>query len=177
MIVLACLTNQCTKFHAVGWTCWFLRPLIWVLYLTRCDFSMDPTKDQHQVCENLRKKMRRIVKIHRDREKAREMKSKVKSTLTSRGLLNNSSWQASRQAKQSIPHTLWCFTATAWKRGKILPRTLAKKELAVASRQQHVLHFHFLYGISDQMQHGCHPPSSLLLSVSVIKGKSKRPLF
>jgi hypothetical protein len=28
-IVLAYLGSLCTKFHAVGWTCWFLRPFIW----------------------------------------------------------------------------------------------------------------------------------------------------
>jgi hypothetical protein len=29
MIILAYLGSQSTKFHAAGWTCWFLRPFIW----------------------------------------------------------------------------------------------------------------------------------------------------
>jgi hypothetical protein len=29
MIVLAYLGSQCAKFHAIGWTCWFLTSFIW----------------------------------------------------------------------------------------------------------------------------------------------------
>lgn len=54
-------------------------------------------------------------------------------------LRKNSSWHA----KQSVPHTtVWRFTANAWICAKTSHRTLATKELSVAS-QRSVLQFTF----------------------------------
>jgi hypothetical protein len=49
---------------------------------------------------------------------------------------------------------------TMWKSVKALPRTLAKRELAVASRQCTVWHYFFNQGSFDQ-KHDCHHVSSI----------------
>jgi hypothetical protein len=50
---------------------------------------------------------------------------------------------------------------------------LAKKELAVASRQRAVLHFLFQQEISNQTQHDCRPPPISISCVSSIEDKLK----
>jgi hypothetical protein len=61
-------------------------------------------------------------------------------SLTSRGkFTNNSSWHTNSQFRI----LLYRFTATAWKCEKTSSRNLAAKELAVASQQTTVSHFHF----------------------------------
>jgi hypothetical protein len=52
---------------------------------------------------------------------------------------------------------------------------LATKELAVASQEHTISQLIFHKGIFDQKQHDCHPPSTLLFSVSLIEDKTERP--
>jgi hypothetical protein len=53
---------------------------------------------------------------------------------------------------------LGCFTVTEWECVKTSPRTLARKELSVASQQRNVSHFFPHQGIFNQKQHDCPPP-------------------
>jgi hypothetical protein len=65
---------------------------------------------------------------------------------------------------------------TAWKCAKTSPRTLATKELAIASRHCTISHFLFT-GEFLTKKNDCHPPPTLLFSVSLIEGKTERPPF
>jgi hypothetical protein len=53
--------------------------------------------------------------------------------------------------------TLWRFTVTAWKCAKTCTRTLATRELDVASQQRTVSHFLFTKEFFYQKQHDCRP--------------------
>jgi hypothetical protein len=80
-------------------------------------------------------------------------------SLTSRGFFSqNSSWQA----KQPIPHTTITFYGNCLKMCEDFARTLATKELTLASWISTVSHFPFHRGILDQKQHDCHPQPTVL---------------
>jgi hypothetical protein len=125
MIVLAYLGSRCTKFHAAGWACRFLRPFIWCRVSGLCDFAMDSTKEQHQIlCIPLKEcygdhsndqtsvrgrnmsrtrmfeRDSRIRAVRKRREKLRaDWRACLSFSLTSVGLLTkNPSWQAGQTA-------------------------------------------------------------------------------
>jgi hypothetical protein len=70
-------------------------------------------------------------------------------------------------------NTTETFSATARKRAKTSPRTLATKELAAASRQRTVSHFPSHHGVSDQTQHDCRPHSPYFSLLPRLKIKLK----
>jgi hypothetical protein len=85
--------------------------------------------------------------------------------------LTSNTWQKILPGRPSSEFRtlLWSFTATAWKCANTSPRTLGTRELAVAS--------FFTREFCDQKQYDCHPPPTLIFSVSPNEDKTERPLF
>jgi hypothetical protein len=54
------------------------------------------------------------------------------------------------------------FAATAWKRAKTSPCTLARTDLAASPWQRPGSHFCLRPAVSGQVQNGCHPPPTIL---------------
>jgi hypothetical protein len=54
------------------------------------------------------------------------------------------------------------FAATAWKRAKMSPRTLARTELAASPWQRTVSHFRPHPAVSGEIRNGCQPPPTVL---------------
>jgi hypothetical protein len=73
----------------------------------------------------------------------------------------------------------YCFDISWRLRGNVqtLRHELAIKVPAVASRQHNVSHFLFNQGFFKSKQHDCHPPLTLLYSVSPTEDKTERPPF
>jgi hypothetical protein len=161
-MVLAYLGSQCTKFHTAGFTCWFfmsfyLESCIWPDAILQWIWQ----KNNITFCENLRNSAMetlamirqvfgeesmshtRKVQTHGDwKKKVRQVKSKVKIMLI---IFFDIKWIVHKKIYPVGPNNevrilLWLFTMAAWMCAKISPRTLATKELAVASRQ-HTLKF------------------------------------
>jgi hypothetical protein len=57
---------------------------------------------------------------------------------------------------------LRCFAATAWKRAKTSPRTLARTNLAASLWQRPVSHFRPHPAVSGEINNGCHLPPTVL---------------
>jgi hypothetical protein len=133
------------------------------MYLDWCNFSMDFTKEHIRFCADLRKSATDTVAMIRQVLKkawailgtSKLTENKKTDEEQSQEHAQHSSWHT----KQSIPHTTVTFWATAWKCVKTSHRTLATKELAVASRRCTISHFLFHRGIYDQKQRGCPPPT------------------
>jgi hypothetical protein len=102
------------------------------------------------------------------------MKSKVKSMLIIFFDIKEIVHNEFALAGQAVSSLYYCFTATTWKCAKTSPRTLATKELAVASRQRTVSHFHFHQRIVDQTNMTIAPPPCFALLVRLktkLKGR------
>jgi hypothetical protein len=96
------------------------------------------------------------------------------SNLIRSGIQNISEWcrhlysscgstnNLSQQAKPWIPCPTATFSATAWKRVKTSPRTLARTHLAASPWQRPVSHFRPHPAVSGEIQNGCHPQSNVL---------------
>jgi hypothetical protein len=61
-----------------------------------------------------------------------------------------------------VLRVLRSFAATAWKRAKTSPRTLARTNLAASPWQRPVSHFRPHPAVSGEIQNGCHPQSNVL---------------
>jgi hypothetical protein len=91
-----------------------------------------------------------------------QVKSKVKSILIIFFEIKRIVHKEFILADQAVNlHTTVTFKVTAWKYVNTLPRTLAVKELAVAS-QHTISHFLFHQGVFDQKQRDHHSPPTLL---------------
>jgi hypothetical protein len=93
-------------------------------------------------------------------KKARQVKSKVKSTLIIffdiKGIVDKEFVLAGQSVSQ-FRLLLWRFIGTAWKCTKTSPRTLVTKKLAPSHASFFTREFFY------QKQHDCHPPSTLRL--------------
>jgi hypothetical protein len=105
-------------------------------------------------------------------KKARQVKGKVESMLILFFDTNNSSWQA----KQSIPHTTVTFHGNCVKICEDSAPNYGDKRTGcfITTTQYHTP---FSPGNFDHKQHDCHPPPTLLFSVSLSKDKTVRPPF
>jgi hypothetical protein len=160
-----------------------------ILYLASC--QMDSTEQQQvriRFCANLGQiATESLVVIRQARKhesftsstnstrskKVRHVKSKAKSMLMIFFDIKLSVHKHLFLAGQTVNSAYCCdiLRRLREKVSKTLPRTLATKELAVASQQRTVSH------VVDQKQHDCRPPLTLLLSVSMIEDKRERPPF
>jgi hypothetical protein len=177
MMVLAYLGSQSTKFHEVGWKCWFLMSF----YLESCIWPDAISRYIRQkncvkFCANLGKCVTETLTMTRQTfgEGSMSRTCKLQHTETEKGE------KGEEQSQQHAHYFLWLegdcsqricswwsketiLHATVNMRicAKISPRTLTKKELAVSSRQRAVQHFLFHKGIFDQKQHDCSRPTFL----------------
>jgi hypothetical protein len=165
MVVLSYPVSQCTTLRGAEWTCWFLRPFIWNRLsgvMQFCDGS-DKGKAAHFV--HVSEKLRRILWLRLDKRSGKKVwavRGKCNITETDKG-------ETGEEQSQEHPHTilwyqgdssqiirpgrpkcqfcmqLWRFMANAWKCAKTSPRTLATKELAVASRQRVSFHHGYFF--------------------------------
>jgi hypothetical protein len=186
MVVLAFLGSQCTKFHAAGWTCWFLASF----YLESCGEILRWIRQRNNIklCVDLGD----LGDPDNDYISAQGRKHKpYTESLTHRDRKRRNRWRAKQRAHSPFWHQydcsqsthpgrpnsefrilLWCFMATAWKCAKTSPRTLETKELSVASRQRTVSYFlsnqgfFFFY---EKHHYRLHSPS---FSVSPIEDKT-----
>jgi hypothetical protein len=113
-------------------------------------------------------------------KKERKVKLKVKSMLIiffdNKGIVHKE-FILKDQAVNSAYYC--CFLWRLWKCVKTSPRTLATKELGVASLQHTISHFLFSHGIfftKNNMTAISHP-HYLLFSVSPIEDKTEGPPF
>jgi hypothetical protein len=161
--------------------------LFGAMYLAWCDFTMDPTKEQQlciAFCANLKTSATETLSMNayeHSGKKAWVVHGKSKLTEIKNGETDEE--QSQKHVHYFLWHQgdclqrihpgrpnsqfcvlLWCFMVTMWKCAKT-------KELALASRQHTVSHFSFHQ--VDQKQQDCHPPPTLLLSVSPIEDTSE----
>jgi hypothetical protein len=123
MVVEAYLGSQCTKFHASGWMCWFLRPFIW----RRAISLRNRQSVCNKFCANLEKIATYTLAIIRQAfgeevshtwvfewhaqfraYRKRRNRWRTKSSVCSSCSLTTVGWftkNSFRQAKQLIPHT------------------------------------------------------------------------
>jgi hypothetical protein len=185
-ITIKLILNHYKKIYSAGRMCFIWTPIS-VLVRFR-DVSDNGTANVHQVlCKSRQRVLRRPWQWLDKRlgKKAWAVHGKSKLTQTKKG--EKGEEQSEENAHHFLWHQgdcslrthpgrpnsqfhilLWRFKAIMWKCAKTSTRTWEAKELAVASLQCTVTHFHFQQGIFNQKKHDCRSPSTLPFSVSPI---------
>jgi hypothetical protein len=149
VIVLVYPGRQCTSFPQLGGRAYFYGHLFGVVYLARCDFTMDPTRKQRgciKFCVNLRKSATETLTVIRQPgKKAWTVYGKFKLTETEKGEpggeeqiqehapnfdIKGIVHKEFALAGQTVSSAYYCdYLRWLWKRAKTSPRTLATEKL------------------------------------------------